>query len=52
MKACRRLASAGALLLPILLTGCSLLPTTRKLPVPKAPVVTQYVTPRSWLRAQ
>jgi outer membrane lipoprotein-sorting protein len=40
------MASLGALFLPILLlTGCSLLPTTRKLPVPKAPVLTQYVAP-------
>jgi hypothetical protein len=50
MKACRRpasrrLAPLGGLLLPLLLTGCSLLPTTRKLPVPKAPVITQTVTP-------
>jgi outer membrane lipoprotein-sorting protein len=45
MKASCRLASAGALFLPVLLTGCSLLPTTRKLPVPKAPVLTQNVTP-------
>jgi outer membrane lipoprotein-sorting protein len=40
-----RIASAGALLFPILLTGCSLFPTTRKLPVPKAPLITQTVTP-------
>jgi hypothetical protein len=45
MKARLRLALAGALLLPILLTGCSLFPTTRKLPVPKAPSITQTVTP-------
>jgi hypothetical protein len=37
--------AAGALLLPILLSGCSLLPTTRKLPVPKAPTITQTVEP-------
>jgi outer membrane lipoprotein-sorting protein len=36
---------AAALLIPLLLTGCSLLPTTRKLPVPKAPSITQTVTP-------
>jgi hypothetical protein len=29
----------------VLLTGCSLFPTTRRLPVPKAPVVTQTVGP-------
>jgi outer membrane lipoprotein-sorting protein len=33
------------LFLPILLTGCSLFPTTRKLPVPKAPSITQTVAP-------
>lgn len=40
-----RLASACALFLPILLAGCSLFPTTRKLPVPKAPTITQNATP-------
>lgn len=40
-----RLATIGALFLPLLLTGCSLLPTTRKLPVPKAPAIIQTVTP-------
>ncbi len=35
--------AAGALLDPILLSGCSLFPTTRKLPVPKAPTITQTV---------
>jgi hypothetical protein len=44
MKASCRLASFGMLCLTLLLTGCSLLPTTRKLPVPKAPVITQYVS--------
>jgi hypothetical protein len=39
-----------ALLLPALLTGCSLLPTTRKLPMPKAPVLTQYVTPEDLVK--
>lgn len=29
----------------VFLSGCSLLPTTRRLPVPKAPPVTQTVTP-------
>jgi hypothetical protein len=44
----RRLArcAAAALALPTLaLSGCSLFPTTRKLPVPKAPTVTQTVAP-------
>jgi hypothetical protein len=45
MSALRRTASIIALLLPLALTGCSLLPTTRRLPVPKAPVITQYATP-------
>ena len=37
--------AAAALLLPLLLSGCSILPTTRKLPVPKAPALTQTVSP-------
>jgi outer membrane lipoprotein-sorting protein len=37
--------AAGALFLPLLISGCSLLPTTRKLPIPKAPMVTQTVAP-------
>jgi hypothetical protein len=45
MKARCRLASVGALFLPILLAGCSLFPTTRKLPVPKPPSITQTATP-------
>jgi hypothetical protein len=38
-------ASTAALLLPLLLAGCSLLPTTRRLPIPKAPLVTQSASP-------
>ncbi len=45
MKANCRLASVAALCLPILLAGCSLFPTTRKLPVPKAPMITQTLAP-------
>lgn len=45
MKARCRLASVGALFLPLLLAGCSLFPTTRKLPVPKPPLITQTATP-------
>ena len=45
MKPLVRLAYAAALALPLLLSGCSLLPSTRKLPLPKAPAVTQTVTP-------
>jgi hypothetical protein len=37
--------SAAAFFLPILLSGCSLFPTIRKLPVPKAPTITQSATP-------
>jgi len=43
MNARCRLASAGMLLLPLLLTGC--LFTTRKLPVPKEPLITRTATP-------
>jgi hypothetical protein len=41
---CRPIVVA-ALFLPLLLSGCSLLPTTRKLPIPKAPTLTQTVPP-------
>lgn len=46
----KSVARLGVFLLPLLLpalllTGCSLLPTTRKLPIPKAPQITQSVTP-------
>jgi hypothetical protein len=33
------------LFLPLLLTGCSLFPTTRKLPIPKPPMVEQTISP-------
>ncbi|MGD0735035.1 MAG: hypothetical protein ABR976_07800 [Terracidiphilus sp.] len=42
--AARSIAAAASLALPLLLTGCSLFPTTRKLPVPKPPLVTQTVS--------
>jgi outer membrane lipoprotein-sorting protein len=45
MKAIRCLASAGALLLPLLLSGCFVLSTTRKLPVPRPPSMVQTVAP-------
>src|ERR1019366_2251585 len=45
MKASCRLASAVALLLPLPLSGCFFLSTTRKLPVPKAPLITRTVSP-------
>ena len=41
----RRLFESAALVLPLLLSGCSLLPTKRHLPVPKAPANVQTVTP-------
>jgi hypothetical protein len=40
-----RLASAAVVVLPLFLSGCSLLPTTRKLPIPKAPLVELTVAP-------
>lgn len=45
MKEVPRLASAAALFLPLLLAGCSLFPTTRKLPIPRAPMIVQTITP-------
>jgi hypothetical protein len=45
MKASCRLASVAALALPLLLSGCYLLPTTRKLPIPKTPPSEQTVAP-------
>ncbi|HVZ82041.1 MAG TPA: hypothetical protein VG893_00080 [Terracidiphilus sp.] len=39
------LRTSLALLPALLLAGCSLFPTTRKLPVPKQPTVTQTVSP-------
>lgn len=43
---CRSALSAASLSLPLLLSGCSLFPTTRHLPVPKAPALVQTVTPQ------
>ena len=37
--------TGATLVLPLLLTGCLLFPTTRKLPVPKGPLVVQNSTP-------
>ena len=45
MKAMRRLASVVALLLPLLLSGCFVLSTTRRLPIPRPPSIVQTVTP-------
>jgi hypothetical protein len=41
----RRFGSLAALSLPLFLAGCSLFPTTRKLPVPKAPTIEQSISP-------
>ncbi|HUB51187.1 MAG TPA: hypothetical protein VL986_03515 [Terracidiphilus sp.] len=41
----RRAFAACGLLAPIALAGCSLFPTTRHLPVPKAPATVQTATP-------
>ncbi len=45
MKRNFSVAPAAALFLSILLSGCSLFPTIRKLPMPKAPTNTQSATP-------
>jgi hypothetical protein len=45
MKTISRLACIPALLLPPLLSGCFVISTTRRLPVPKTPAITQTVTP-------
>ena len=45
MKTGCRLGYLAALCLPLVLTGCSLFPTTRKLPMPKAPTITKTATP-------
>jgi len=45
MRSVDRLVCAAALALPLLLGGCNILPTTRHLPVPKAPSLVQTATP-------
>ena len=45
MKTRLRRAISATLVFPLLLLCCSLLPTTRKLPVPKAPSIIQTVAP-------
>lgn len=45
MKIVHRSGIAAALVLPVLLAGCSLFPTKRHLPVPKTPAVVQTTTP-------
>ena len=44
MRKSNRCAAALTALPSLLLAGCSLFPTTRKLPVPKAPAITQTAT--------
>lgn len=46
MISTRRLVCAAALFLPVAISGCNILPTTRRLPLPKAPPVVQTLTPR------
>jgi len=46
MRALHKLAFAAGLALPLALSGCSLFPTTRHLPVPKAPAIVQTATPQ------
>lgn len=50
MKFCNRPACAAALALPLLLAGCNILPTTRHLPLPKAPPVVQTATPEELIK--
>jgi outer membrane lipoprotein-sorting protein len=50
MKCARHLVFVAALSLPLLLAGCNVFPTTRRLPVPKAPPVVQTVTPQDLVR--
>ncbi len=45
MRSIDRLICSSALALPLLLSGCSLFPTTRHLPVPKAPAITRNASP-------
>jgi hypothetical protein len=47
MRSISLLARLAAFALPLLLAGCSLLPTTRRLPVPKAPSITRTITPEA-----
>ncbi len=42
----QRIASLAVLTLPLALAGCSLFPTTRHLPVPKAPPTVMTATPK------
>lgn len=50
MKMLHSAVRAAALLLPPFLAGCSLIPTTRRLPLPKAPAITQSATPEQLVK--
>ncbi len=50
MRSADRLVCAAALALPLLFAGCNILPTTRHLPVPKAPPLVQTATPEELVR--
>jgi outer membrane lipoprotein-sorting protein len=50
MKSVDRLVCAAALAFPLLLAGCNILPTTRHLPVPKAPALVQTATPKELVK--
>ena len=51
MSLLRRHAAATALLVPLLLSGCSyFIPTKRHLPVPKAPALVQTATPEELVK--
>jgi outer membrane lipoprotein-sorting protein len=46
MKIVRRFGCAAIFILPLFIGGCSLLPTKRHLPVPKAPAIVLSATPQ------
>lgn len=46
MRTNRCAISSAGLMLPLLLAGCSLFPTTRHVPVPKAPPLVETATPK------
>ncbi len=45
-----RLAQSASFFLPFLLVGCNILPTTRHLPVPKAPPMVQAISPEDLVK--
>jgi outer membrane lipoprotein-sorting protein len=50
MRSVDRLVCAAALALPLLFAGCNILPTTRHLPVAKAPALVQTATPEELVK--